>query len=115
MSVKVGTMTITSEGGVPFLIRIVGEGERYGRNNCLTHDEPMPLVEFYDGRFPHTEFGQFISRYYADNILSHEGGLDLEFSVPDWKIDADSMRYVRAWVRIATESYPLVSFLSDLS
>ena len=117
MNVKLGTMTVTADNGVTFLVRIVREGERYGRNDCLTHDEPMPLVEFYDTRYPHTERGQFVSRYYADTIAAIPSGrgLDLDGGVPDWTIDGESMRFVTAWVRIATEDAPLVSFLADLT
>ena len=43
-----------------FNVRIVRAGDRYGRDNCLTHDKDEPLVEFYDSRYPHTEYGQFV-------------------------------------------------------
>lgn len=117
MNVHVGEMTITADNGVPFLVRIVREGDTYGLNDCLTHDEPMPLVEFYDTRYPHTSRGQFVSRYYADTIAGVRSGrgLDLDGGVPDWTIDGESMRFVSAWVRIATDDSPLVSFLADLA
>lgn len=117
MNVKLGTMTVTADNGITFLARIVREGDTYGRNRCLTHDEPMPLVEFYDTRYSHTEFGQFVSRYYADTIagLPSGRGLDLDGGVPNWTIDGESMRFVSAWVRIATDDTPLVSFLADLA
>ena len=33
-----------------FNVRIVNNGEKYGREFCLTHDEDKPMVEFYDRR-----------------------------------------------------------------
>lgn len=114
MEIRPGVMTITPEGGVPFLVRVIREGDRYGMSMGLVYGEPMPAVEFYDTRYMHGVFGQFVSRYYADTILAGDSGLDLEASVPDWKIDADSMRYVRAWVRVATEDLPLVADMAAL-
>ena len=40
----------------------IRQGDKYGLNNCLTHDEPEPMVEFYlvgKGKQP-----WFVSRYY---------------------------------------------------
>ena len=88
--------------GIEFNVRILNEGDKYGLNNCLTHESKKPLVEFYDNRFPHTEFGQFISRYYIDTILNMKNneGLDLQGGVPDWKINATEMNSVVAWLKV---------------
>ena len=40
----------------------IRQGDKYGLNNCLTHDEPEPMIEFYlvgKGKKP-----WFVSRYY---------------------------------------------------
>ena len=34
-----------------FNVRIVNKGDRYGRADCLTHDDDRPMVEFYDRRY----------------------------------------------------------------
>jgi hypothetical protein len=103
VNVRLDEMTVEASNGVTFLVRVVRDGDRYGRNACLTHDEPMPLVEFYDTRYPETSRGQFVSRYYADTVagIPSGRGLDLDGGVPDWTIDGESMRLVTAWVRIA--------------
>ena len=62
------TKTEISENGVPFNARLILKGETYGLNDVLTHDKPEPLIEFYDARYMHTKFGQFVSRYYLSTI-----------------------------------------------
>lgn len=93
------TLEIKSRG-IPFNVRIVQQGDNYGLNNCLTHESKEPLVEFYDQRYPHTEFGQFVSRYNITTLLKRENnlGLDLDGGIPDWKIDAKEMNDVITWL-----------------
>lgn len=87
-----------------FNVRVVTKGEKYGLNFCLTHNGDKPLVEFYDARYPHTEFGQFVSRYYVSTILgtdgygSAEGGLSLDGGVPEWTVSAYDMETVRSFL-----------------
>jgi hypothetical protein len=88
-----------------FNVRIVNKGDKYGRDFCLTHDGDRPLVEFYDARYPHTEFGQFVSRYYVETILSDKGngskntGLNLDGGVPEWTVSANDMVTVRNFLK----------------
>ena len=39
---------IDPESGIRWCVRIVFEGDGYGLNHCLTHDETEPMIEFYD-------------------------------------------------------------------
>jgi len=78
-------------------VRIVKTGDKYGRDMCLTNDK-APMVEFYDSRYPHTEYGQFVSRYYISTILSQDSrggkysnGLCLDGRVPAWQVSAEDM------------------------
>jgi hypothetical protein len=83
-----------------FHVRIVQTGDRYGLNFCLTHDKKDPLVEFYDARYPHTEFGQFVSRYYVSTILEGQNrGLCLDGGEPEWSICASDMALVRKFIQ----------------
>jgi hypothetical protein len=92
-------------------IRVVGKGEKYGRDFKLTNHEDKPLVEFYDARYPHTEFGQFITRYYVGTILGNdgfrgkgEGGLILDGGNADsWTVSSRDMDIVRAYLKGYTE------------
>ena len=91
-----------------FNVRILRKGDKYGRDFCLTHDEGKPLVEFYDTRYPHTEFGQFVSRYYVEIILGTDrygrgtGGLCLDGGVPSWTVSPRDMNTVRAYLQAET-------------
>ena len=88
-----------------FNVRVVNKGDKYGLNNVLTHNEDKPLVEFYDVRYPHTEFGQFVSRYYVSTILGDDGygpkdsGLNLHGGVPEWTVSKEDMDTVRGWLK----------------
>ncbi len=92
--------------GIKFNVRIVNEGDNYGLNNCLTHEQKEPLVEFYDARYPHTEFGQFVSRYNMNTLINRDKnyGLDLDGGVPDWKIELSAMTEVLQWLDIENKS-----------
>ena len=88
-----------------FNVRVVTKGDKYGRDFCLTHNEDKPLVEFYDARYPHTEFGQFVSRYYVETILGDDdygpknSGLSLDGGIPEWTVPASDMNTVRYWLK----------------
>ena len=40
---------IDNERSQPWTIRIVEEGDKYGRDDCLTYEKEEPVIEFYDG------------------------------------------------------------------
>jgi len=80
-----------------FNLRIVRKGDGYGLG--LTHTKDEPMVEFYDSRYPHTEFGQFVSRYYASTLLERKhNGLCLDGGSPGWSVSENDMNIARAWI-----------------
>jgi hypothetical protein len=82
-----------------FNVRVVNTGDKYGRDFCLTNDK-APMVEFYDTRYPHTQYGQFVSRYYVDTLLERDtGGLCLDGGVPSWTVSAEDMATVRNFLK----------------
>ena len=92
-----------------FNVRVVNKGDKYGRDFVLTHEEDKPLVEFYDSRYPHTEFGQFVSRYYVSTLLGEdkygraEGGLCLDGgNANEWTVSERHMGIVRSFLKGAT-------------
>ena len=93
-----------------FNVRVVNQGDKYGRNLCLTHSKQEPMVEFYDARYPHSEFGQFIGRYFVATILgkegyygSGEGGLCLDGGNPnEWSVSEEDMATVRSFLQKVT-------------
>ncbi len=80
---------IDPESGIEWGVRIVSRGETYGLNNCLTHDEDDPLVEYYDRSVFGPE-GQFVSRYYlstlGQDLWDITRGINLHGEVPSWSI-----------------------------
>lgn len=89
-------------------VRLVETGDRYGLEDKLIHTEATPFVEFYDTRFPHTDLGQFVSRYHVSTLLEAEdslkGGLCLDGGTPSWTASSDAMLQVYAWLRRDTSS-----------
>jgi hypothetical protein len=84
---------------IEFNVLIIPQFAKYGLNNCLTHEQEEPLIEFYDNRHKHTEFGQFISRYNTSTLTSRDiAGLNLQGGVADWYIDAKEMHIVTEWL-----------------
>lgn len=89
--------------GVMFTVRILRDGDKYGLNDCLTWgtDNGLPGcgVEFYDARYPHTTYGQFVSRYYYSTLTQGPNmGLDLQGDVPSWKVDRATMGRILDWL-----------------
>lgn len=86
-------------------VRIVNTGDNYGLNMCLLNVK-APMVEFYDVRYPHTQYGQFVSRYYISTILSQDSrggeysnGLCLDGRVPAWHVSAEDMAQVVTFLK----------------
>ena len=87
-------------------VRIVNTGDNYGLNMCLLNVK-APMVEFYDNRYPHTQYGQFVSRYYISTILSQDSrggeysnGLCLDGRVPAWHVSAEDMVDVVTFLKV---------------
>ena len=90
--------TIQNDQGRMFNVRIVREGDRYGLDDCLTHNG-APMVEFYDASQDPAKFGergQFVSRYYVDTLTGRDGfgrdirnghALNLHGGVEAWTLD----------------------------
>lgn len=79
--------------------RVVRKGERYGKGDCLVHDKEDALIEFFDARYPVTDSGQFVSRYYVTTLLNRPAnGLLLDTGSPDWRLSAATVEAVKDWV-----------------
>ena len=75
-------------------------------NVVLSKDKKdQNLVSFYDTRYNHTQYGQFVGRYYANTLLGLDGwssrgssirdrGLNLHGGIDDWSINADNANHV---------------------
>ena len=77
---------------------LVNQGDKYGLNNCIVHDEADPLVEFYDPR-------HFVSRYYLSTIMEIEPGQGLCLDGSRYEylaIDGSCLDNVKKWVKSLT-------------
>jgi hypothetical protein len=87
-----------------FNVRIVHKGGAYGLQDCLTHDQDDPLVEFYDAKWAGVKFGprgQFVSRYYAGTLLEsdHPDGLALDGAISEWAASPQDMQQVIEFIK----------------
>lgn len=88
---------------IVFTARLVFEGDTYGPGEIVHDGEPM--IEFFDQRYKHTDYGQFVSRYYTETLFGsnnptymrrHEG-LCLDGSVNCWNLSERTMLAVSKW------------------
>jgi len=87
-----GVLSLDDNGEfAPINVRVVHPGDAYGLNNVLTNDGEA-MVEFYDARYPHTEYGQFVSRYRLSTLNERAPGigLDLDGAYRDWSVTGDN-------------------------
>lgn len=94
-------VSVVSDKSIPFNVRLVEKGDKYGVADCLTHTMDEPIVEFYDARYPHTHdeqgnLGQFISRYNWSIIDCCKGGINLHGDEPDWSINEETLQYAKS-------------------
>jgi hypothetical protein len=83
-------------------VRIVHQGDHYGRNLCLVHEKPEPMVEFYDTRYLFSDLGQFVSRYNLSTLLDNHPfghGLCLDGGEPDWTLSDACFGKVQGWLK----------------
>jgi hypothetical protein len=102
-------LQIVNDEGVRFLVRRAGWNDRHGA-----------VLEIYDltraGKGRLGPDGQFVAGYHADTFgvpsplplspagargASEEGGLQLRYGVPAWRISAANVQEVRTWIASA--------------
>jgi len=113
-------------------VKLVMKGDKYGLDNCLTHDDDEPMVEFYDLKYKETfgEEGQFVSRYNLGTILfegcclsrkelmkaeerNSEYGIDLQGDVDGWEMSAECLTDVLEEMKIFYIKNQLAPSYSD--
>jgi hypothetical protein len=82
-----------------FTVRVVSKGQKYGHNNCLTHESLDPLVEFYATKYTGEAFGcfgQFCSRLRLSQLLeSASNPWHMDLSIDSWYLTADEMDSIK--------------------
>jgi len=96
--------TITDlKTNLDWTVRVVFQGDRYGRDMCLVHDDAEPMIEFYDAEYDFDKdvdgrvLGQFVSRYCSETLLDDHDiscGLNLDGGIPKWSINAACYRVI---------------------
>ena len=103
-------------------VRILRRGDRYGLNDCLTHEEDDPIIEFYDtNRTDDEEWkrGHFVARYYVETLFDDEWdlqnqGLQLDGGVENWYVTPQAMARILCWLRQEFPQFkPTAKQLSD--
>lgn len=77
-----------------WLVRIIKNGEPYGRKGVLVNDNDT-LVEFIS-----LDSSQFVGRYYLSTMLEHDirYGLDLHGGVDAWSIESKHLKEILKWL-----------------
>ena len=88
------TLRIVSGQGTPILVRLLYEGDEYGKNDCCINDGP-PLVEFFDARQARK---LFVSRYRVSSFLEHRGGVNLSPGTHGLILDRYDVEIVQHWL-----------------
>jgi hypothetical protein len=111
--IAVRALSVRTSAGIPFTIVHLAAGE-IGYFPAARNDKHA-MVEFYDARHPGTPAGRFVVRYRASTLLENPDdarGLALSLHEQDWRIDAQTMTVVRAWITEAApvrDQEPLIS------
>jgi len=95
---------ITNSDGYRFSIYCLRKGDRFGLDDSLVFQGDAPLVEFYDPdplERANGPLGRCVASYLAADLLfvGDETGLGLNGRKPWWRLDPESLRRVRQWVR----------------
>jgi hypothetical protein len=103
------TKQFTASNDVTFTVIALAPGE-VGPNPYRKSDTHT-LVEFHDARYAEghedkpsqfTEHGQFVSYYRLADIIDGVSGIMLDTGSSNWRIDADTMNAIRAWLTSRT-------------
>ena len=80
--IKEKTIQVVNDFGVPFNVRIHEKNSK-------------KIVSFYDARYEHTEYGQFIASYYADTIAEHDNKLILYLDIENWQVSHENIKEIQ--------------------
>lgn len=74
-------------------------GDSFGVDFALVHTDE-PVVEYYDARYPHTQYGQFVTRYHLSTLIGRidePHDLGLYGGEKNWVLDAESLKKSVRW------------------
>jgi len=108
-----------NNSGRNWRVKLLFKGDKYGLDNCLTHNKDKPLIEFHDLKYidKFGKDGQFVSRYDLGTILfegyafsksqlmnaserDSQYGITLQGDVDGWEMSADCLNEVLEQIKI---------------
>ena len=81
---------ITNDKNKEFKIKLIQKGDNYGLDNCLTHFDVDPMIEFWD-----VKTDQFISRYFLSTLKENQYdgcGITLCGDIPEWSVSYENKK-----------------------
>ncbi|MDO8453699.1 MAG: hypothetical protein Q7S59_03905 [Sulfurimonas sp.] len=100
LDIKNNILTVKDRTGEEHNVRIVYDGNLYGRDFCLVHNEE-PMIEFYFAKSASNNhpYGGFISRYSVSTIMEYECDICLDGYNPDGVIEKEQMSIIINWLK----------------
>ncbi len=94
---------------INWIVRLVQPCEKYG--NSVINDSDESLVLFYDSRFMHSPYGQFVSSYTAQTLINMRvsDGLCLDGGEPKWVLSPTSIMQIKKWLEVELTYMALTS------
>jgi hypothetical protein len=105
------TREFTDTNGHRWTVRVRVQGDRWGAEHRLVHEQAEPVVEFYDAHIQGAHWteqtggyhwGQFVASYRIDAIIGvflDGRGINLQGGVPTWTVSDTLVGDVLRWVR----------------
>lgn len=90
-------------GEISLIAKVVQKGDYYGKDLSIVHNGDVPLVEFFDARYPMTKIddkfsGQFISRYDLNTFNHVKTGIFLDSGSLHWSLKPDTVTFLQEWI-----------------
>ena len=84
-----------------WIVVLLRNGDRFGLS--LSSRVTGDTVLFYDTSVNWSKqeypYGQYVSSYYLDSILEHEGKLKLQADIPSWAVSKEHMLKIKDWLK----------------
>jgi hypothetical protein len=92
---------VTNDSGVEFIVRVLREGDKYGRNKDLTYTSTESIIEFFDPSYIFTscEYGEWVSRYLVSNFQTLPTELFyLDDKFNGWYLNGENILEIQEWL-----------------
>ena len=84
-----------------WIVVLLKKGDKFG--NTLSSCIDKETVLFYDSSVDWSKqeypYGQYVTSYYLETLLGHNGRLCLDTSVSAWYVSAEDMNCIKNWLK----------------